>query len=85
MKDTIHGMFAVAARQGEDERVISTWLGRHPDEAIMVVLDESTDMPPALVKALPNLESGVELFQCLAIGNSLSKFDLHGEIGRAHV
>ena len=78
MKDTIHGMFAVAARQGEDERVISTWLGRHPDEAIMVVLDESTDMPPALVKALPNLESGVELFQCLAIGNSLSKFDLHG-------
>lgn len=78
MRDTIHGMFAVAAKRGDDETVISSWIGRHPDEGLMVILDEATDMPEGLVKALPNLESGVEFFQCMAIGNSLSKFDLHG-------
>lgn len=80
IKDTIHGMFAVAAKQGDDETVISSWIGRHPDEAILVILDESTDMPPALTKALPNLEQGVEFFQCMAIGNSNSKYDLHGAL-----
>lgn len=80
MKDTIHGMFAVAAKRGDDETVISSWIGRHPDEGIMVILDEATDMPPALIKSLPNLESGVEFFQCIAIGNSLDIFDLHGAL-----
>ena len=80
IKDTIHGMFAIAAKQGDDEKVISSWIGRHPDEALMLVLDEGTDMPPALVTAIPNLESGVEFFQVMAIGNSLSKFDLHGAL-----
>lgn len=79
-RDEIHGMFAIAAKQGDDERVISTWIGRHPDDAIMIVLDEATDMPAALVKALPNLESGVNFFQCMAIGNSSSRFDLHGAL-----
>lgn len=79
-KDQIHGMFAIAAKQGDDEKVISSWIGRHPDDAIMVILDEATDMPPALVKALPNLEQGVNYFHCMAIGNSNSKFDLHGAL-----
>ena len=76
--DTIHGMFAVAAKRGQDTDAISSWIGRHPKEGILIVLDEATDMPEALLKALPNLESGVEFFQCMAVGNSLSKFDLHG-------
>lgn len=78
--DTIHGMFCLAAKQGDDERAISSVIGRHPEEGIMIILDESTDIPPAILKALPNLESGVSTFQCIAIGNSLSKFDLHGAI-----
>lgn len=80
IKDTIHGMFAVAAKRGDDENVISSWIGRHPDEAIMVILDEATDMPPALAKSIPNLERGVEFFQCMAIGNSSSIYDLHGAL-----
>lgn len=80
LKDSIHGMFAVAAKQGDDENVISSWIGRHPDEAILVVLDEATDMPPALTKSLPNLSQGVEFYQFMAIGNSNSMFDLHGAL-----
>jgi len=76
--DTIHGMFAIAAKQGSDEKAISGWIGRHPEEALMLILDEGTDMPPALFKALPNLERGIEFFQAMVIGNSNSKFDLHG-------
>lgn len=83
--DKIHGMFAVAIRQGEDNNVLSTLIGRHPDKGIMVVLDEATDMHPAIVKALPNLEQGVEFFQLWAIGNSHSKHDLHGAISTPKV
>ena len=78
-KDTIHGIFAVAAKRGDDETAISNWIGRHPDEALLVVLDEATDMPPALLGALPNLDRA-PWFQCVAIGNSLSKFDIHGAL-----
>lgn len=76
--DRIHGMFAVAAKTGDDEKVIAPWIGRHPDDALMVILDEATDMPPALMKSLPNLKKGINFFQAMAIGNSNSKFDLHG-------
>ncbi len=78
--DRIHGMFAVAIRQGEDETVLSTIIGRHPDKGLLIVLDEATDMNPALTKAFPNLEQGTEFFQIWAIGNSASKNDLHGAL-----
>lgn len=78
--DTIHGIFAVAAKQGDDERTISSWIGRHPKRKLMVILDEATDMPSALNNAITNLERGTGDFQLLAIGNSNSKFDLHGSL-----
>ena len=78
--DTIHGMFAIAAKQGAAEDVISPWIGRHPEDGLMVILDEATDMPDALVTALPNLEKGQERFQLYAIGNSNSTSDLHGAL-----
>ncbi len=78
--DKIHGMFAIAIRQGEDIKVLGTLIGRHPDKGIMIVLDEATDMNPAIAKALPNLTKGVEFFQLWAIGNSNSKNDLHGAL-----
>lgn len=79
-KEKIHGMFAVAIRSGEDETTLSTIIGRHPDKGLLMILDESTDMPPSIVKALPNLEQGVDMFQLIAIGNSSSKTDLHGAL-----
>lgn len=78
--DKIHGMFAIAIRQGEDAKVLGTLIGRHPDKGIMIVLDEATDMNPAITKSLPNLTKGVEFFQLFAIGNSNSKNDLHGAL-----
>lgn len=79
-RDTIHGMFAVAAKQGSDDSAISNWIGRHPDEALMLVLDECTDLNPAIAKAFPNLDSSSKPFQVIGIGNSNSHFDLHGAI-----
>lgn len=78
--DTIHGMFAIAAKKGDDDEAISSWIGRHPTDGMMLVLDEATDMPLSILRALPNLEAKSENFQCLAIGNSLSKYDLHGTL-----
>ena len=80
VKDKIHGIYALAAKRGDDDKAIRDIIGRHPEEGMMVVLDEATDMPVSLLKALPNLESGSIFFQIMAIGNSLSKFDLHGAL-----
>lgn len=77
-KDPIHGMYALAAGKGTDEKAISNWIGRHPKEAMLVILDEATDLDPVLLKSLPNLQSGGIEFICMVIGNSCSKFDLHG-------
>lgn len=77
-KDPIHGMYALAAGKGTDEKAISNWIGRHPKEAMMVILDEATDLDPVLLKSLPNLESGGIDFTCMVIGNSSSRYDLHG-------
>lgn len=79
-KDKIHGIYALAAKQGDDDKAIRDIIGRHPDRGMMVVLDESTDMPVALLNALPNLEAGGIEFQLVAIGNSNNKFDLHGSL-----
>lgn len=78
--DMRHGIFAAAAKLGDDDASIKDIIGRHPKDGTLFIADESTDMPMALVKALPNLESGQEFFQAMFIGNSLSKFDLHGVV-----
>ena len=79
-RDPIHGMYAVAAGKGTDEKAIANWIGRHPKEAMMLILDEAPDLDPVLLKSLPNLESGSIDFYCMALGNSLSIFDLHGAL-----
>lgn len=78
LKDAIHGIFAVAAKEGSDESAINTWIGRHPEDALMLILDECTDLNTAVSKAFINLDSSEKPFQCLGIGNSNSWFDLHG-------
>lgn len=78
IKDSVHGIFAVAARQGSDESAINTWIGRHPEDALLLVLDECTDLNLGISKAFINLDSSEKPFQCIGIGNSSSWFDLHG-------
>jgi hypothetical protein len=79
-KDKIHGIYAVAAKMGDDDKAIRDLIGRHPEEGLLIILDESTDMPTSLLKALPNLEAGGIFFQTIAIGNSASRLDLHGAL-----
>ena len=76
--DTIHGIFAVAARNGNDTTAISTWIGKHPKDKILIILDEATDMPMSILTAKPNLDAHPEKFQMIDIGNSNSTNDLHG-------
>lgn len=76
----IYGMFAAAVREGDDEKVIATIIGRHPRGGIMFILDEATDMPPAIIKSVANLRKGTPFFQVYAIGNSNSIDDLHGAL-----
>lgn len=79
--DFIHGIYGVAAKAGDDEKTIKSIIGRHPLNSILVILDEATDMPVAIIGALPNLKKGLAgRFQCAAIGNSNSKNDLHGSL-----
>lgn len=78
--DTLHGIFSVTAKRSDDESTISTWIGQHPDDAMLVILDEGTDMPLALIKMLPNLNTKAGKFQLIIIGNSCDRFDLHGSL-----
>lgn len=84
-KDTLHGMFAVAAKQGDVEKSISGWIGRHPEDALMLVLDEATDITANVLQSFANLDSGDKQFQCYAIGNSNSTDDLHGAMSTPKV
>lgn len=78
-KDYIHGIYAVAANRGDDEESIKNWLGRHPKHALMLILDECTDLPVAVAKAKSNLEKGLAGgFQIIGIGNSSNTDNLHG-------
>jgi hypothetical protein len=76
--DTLHGIFAITARVGDNDQAIATWIGKHPKDKILLILDEATDMPMSILNALPNLNSHPEKFQLVAIGNSNSTMDLHG-------
>lgn len=78
-RDALHTIKAVAAKKGDDESKISSLIGRHPEEGLLIVMDEATDLPVGLLAALPNLKS-VPFFRAMAIGNSNSKFDLHGSL-----
>lgn len=79
-KDTLHGIFSAAAKQGDDETAISGFIGCHPNESLMLILDEATDLPTALLNSLANLKSSEKPFQLISIGNSSSIHDLHGAL-----
>lgn len=79
-KDPIHGMYSVAAAKGTTQKAIANWIGKHPREALLLILDEAPDLDPILLDAIPNLHSpGIE-FKCVPIGNSADQNDLHGAL-----
>lgn len=86
VKDNIHGIYAIAANKGDDEQAIKNWIGRHPEDSLLLILDEATDLPIAIRPAMSNLKKGLSgTFQAIAIGNSCSKADLHGAMATPKV
>lgn len=85
-KDTLHGMFCAAIKQGDAEKAIKDIIGTHPEDALMLVLDECTDIPATVMGAFTNLDTGEAdvkehaRFQVWGIGNSNSVDDLHGAL-----
>src|ERR1051326_3480849 len=43
-EQSTHGIFAVSAKQGDDDKAIASWIGRHSENGILVTLDEGSDM-----------------------------------------
>lgn len=79
VKDSIHGIYTLAASRDDDEEAIKNYIGRHPKDSMLLVLDEATDLPPAIMNATANLDKGLSGYlQTIVIGNSKSKEDLHG-------
>jgi len=77
--DFKHCIKALAAKRGDTSATIQNLIGRHPKEGLLVILDEGPDLPVALLEAIPNWEQ-TPLFQLLCMGNSSSRFDLHGSL-----
>lgn len=79
--DEIHGISALAAAKGTDKESIKNYIGRHPKGKLIIILDEAPDLDTCILEAIPNLEAGKDgAFQCIVIGNSASKNDLHGAL-----
>lgn len=84
--DFIHGIYGIAAKQGSEEETIKNIIGRHPKNALFLILDEAPDMPVAIMNAIPNLKKGLEdRFQACAIGNPNDPDDLHGALSTPKV
>lgn len=90
-KDSLHGMFAMPIKQGDAEKAIKDIIGTHPEDALMLVLDECTDIPATVIGAFTNLDTGesdtegTARFQVWGIGNSKSVDDLHGALSTPKV
>jgi len=79
-ESTLHGMFAVTAKLGDDDQAIANWIGKHPKDKMLLILDEGNYMPMSITNAFSNLNSHPEKFQLCIIANSKSVSDLHGSL-----
>ena len=80
--DVRHGIHGIALREGDAERTLREVIGIHPKEALLVVIDEATDVTPAITDAIANWDKGGTDFQMICIGNSKSKLDPHGRLSK---
>lgn len=80
--DSRHRIFGIALREGESERTLREFIGIHPEEALLFIIDEGTDVTPAIVDAIANLDKGGTKFQMIVIGNSKNKLDPHGRLSK---
>jgi len=75
--DDKHGLFAIAIRDGPVSKAVADIQGVHA-ERMLIVIDEGTDAPEAIMEVISNLRKGCRDFRLLIIGNAASHLDPHG-------
>lgn len=78
--DPKHGIHGAALKEGGSERTLADLIGIHPNNELLMVVDEATDVTPAVVDAPANLDNGLGKFKVILIGNSKSRTDPHGRL-----
>lgn len=78
--DPKHGVHGAALKEGQADRTLADLIGIHPDDGLLVIVDEATDVTPAIYDAITNWDSGGVEFQMVVIGNSKSRLDPHGRL-----
>lgn len=76
--DDKHSISAIAVKEGRLEDAVANIVGQHAPR-ILVVVDEATDVPPAIMVACENLKGACQDFTLLVMGNSKSRMDPHGK------
>ena len=77
--DRKHCIFGVAVKSGgSPQESIDRIKGIHA-KRILVIIDEMTSVPDAIVKACRNLNKGTMEYQLIGLGNAISMSDPHGE------
>ena len=74
-----HAIFAQAVAQGETSKAVENIKGQHAPR-ILIVVDEATGTPEAILQTIPNLRKSCQEFIIIVIGNPVSPLDPHGRI-----
>ncbi len=75
-----YSISVIAVEKGETAKAVSKIQGQHAPR-ILVVIDEATDTPVAIVKACENLKKSCQDFTLLMIGNPKGYMDPLGKAG----
>ncbi len=84
-QDSMHGIFSAALKEGKTEKTLADLVGYHPNDGLLVIVDEATDVTPAIEQCITNWSSGgahEDYFHMIAMGNSKSKTDPHGRLSK---
>lgn len=76
--DKKHAIFAKAVGEGNPHKAAANIQGVHLPR-MLVMLDEATEVQPAILIALQNLEKGARDLIVVKVGNPLSRFDCLGQ------
>ncbi len=79
--DEKHAIFAMAVAQGETQKAVENLKGMHANR-ILLIIDEATGTPPAVVETVANMRKGCRDFTVLVIANAVSHLDCHGRVCR---
>lgn len=78
-RDAKHGIHGFAVKEGNVARTLADIIGIHPKQGLLLIVDEMSDVTPAILDAQTNLDSGKVEFQLIGLANSKSRLDPHGK------